>query len=729
MGMLRRLTRRQDDGTDDATADGISLEIIEARLGLNRPKSESASELAPSITASAVDAVAADGPSIAAPAEPRATARADSVVARDPEPTLATPAAPEPEPARELVASAAAAPDPEIETSATPDPEPTHLAAAVANAEPPIETSATPDPQPPIETSAAPEPEPTPLAAAVAEPQPPIETSAEPEPEPAQALVAAAVADAPIAAAVVSSARASDSVDAAVDDPAMAPEPGVTQEPEVALAPAGSPARHLSLVPPVAEPDGSAEEPDPIGAAASAEPPAARAEVPVAADVARSAEPDEPTTTEDPEPAGATIAAASAIPWTDGDEPAAPSAPEPPAVELTAAPPVGVTSAIVLGTRPSEFDARSTAPLPVRSWSVVAASPSVAASTAEELGIVEEVPMAEAPEEQHSAAPSPSDPAPVAPVTLTAAAPAAVIPARVPAPIPAAPTPVAPRPPASKTVVSTPIAPAPSWTMPPPSTSMSAIGNVAIPVPIAATVPDPAIVPLSPTAPIAGPSRFPVRAAALVGGALLLVVAVTLGLQLDRFRVQEGVLGATGRPGAGIVPDSGPTPVPTGMPALQRSALAQAILVDRRLLDARAELAAALKASPFDPIDVARILRTISADSVYGAELTEVVAGWPPSDSIADDLRTLYDSIHAVASDSLIPSIRYVTPYRRAAATMVALLAGVQPVDDRAGALARAQDDLASAAPDGSAAPSGDVPARASAQPSGQPAAFPSAAP
>ncbi len=140
-------------------------------------------------------------------------------------------------------------------------------------------------------------------------------------------------------------------------------------------------------------------------------------------------------------------------------------------------------------------------------------------------------------------------------------------------------------------------------------------------------------------------------------------------------------------------------------------------------------MAAALKASPFDPIDVARILRTISADSVYGAELTQVVGGWPPSNPIAEDLRTLYDSIHGVASDALIPSIQYVTPYRRAAAAMVALLAGVQPIDDRAGALAKAQDDLASAAPDASAEPSGDLPAQGSVPPSSRPAALSPAAP
>jgi hypothetical protein len=138
------------------------------------------------------------------------------------------------------------------------------------------------------------------------------------------------------------------------------------------------------------------------------------------------------------------------------------------------------------------------------------------------------------------------------------------------------------------------------------------------------------------------------------------------------------------------------------MPALNRSALVQAVLLNQRLAAARTDLQAALKASPFDSAGVADTLRDISANAVYGQEVASLVSTWGPGKPVGSDLGDLYDRIHRAASDALIPSVRLETAYRQSAKAMVTLLAGVKAIDDRARALALANDAVI---PDASIAP------------------------
>ena len=136
------------------------------------------------------------------------------------------------------------------------------------------------------------------------------------------------------------------------------------------------------------------------------------------------------------------------------------------------------------------------------------------------------------------------------------------------------------------------------------------------------------------------------------------------------------------------------------MPALNRSALTQAILVDERLAAASAALRAELAAARFDAVDVARILRRISADSVYGSGLASIVSGWAPAAQVGSNLQALYASVHEMAADALVPSVQLESEYRQAAKTMVALLAAAKPADDDARAFALA---YAGGLPDASA--------------------------
>jgi hypothetical protein len=144
-------------------------------------------------------------------------------------------------------------------------------------------------------------------------------------------------------------------------------------------------------------------------------------------------------------------------------------------------------------------------------------------------------------------------------------------------------------------------------------------------------------------------------------------------------------------PVASMPAGSAPVVTETGMPPLARSALLQAITVNEELAGASGALRAALATSPFDASGVAEVLRSISADAVYGADLADRVSGWPGSATIGVDLSGIYGTIHDTATNTLVASVRNTTAYRDGARAMVALLAKVEPIDSRARDLATNQ--------------------------------------
>jgi hypothetical protein len=152
-------------------------------------------------------------------------------------------------------------------------------------------------------------------------------------------------------------------------------------------------------------------------------------------------------------------------------------------------------------------------------------------------------------------------------------------------------------------------------------------------------------------------------------------------------------------PGPSLEPTPTPPAATDSMPSLARSALGQAITVDERMVAAGDSLRTILAASPFSASDVAQILRTISADAVYGEQLADRVTGWPGSVDVGADLGTLYGSLHDSAATALIASVRNESGYREAARSMVGLLAGIRLIDDRARALA-AEHGVVLASPD-----------------------------
>lgn len=135
--------------------------------------------------------------------------------------------------------------------------------------------------------------------------------------------------------------------------------------------------------------------------------------------------------------------------------------------------------------------------------------------------------------------------------------------------------------------------------------------------------------------------------------------------------------------GTGNGTGNGPT-----IPAASKVALQHALQIDVQLMQAQASLEAALVSPTFDPMDVARTLRTISAGAFTGLEMTAHIETWDRSDGLGGRLSELYAAIHATAGDGLDASVRNEAAYREAATALVALLGDLPALDATARDLA-----------------------------------------
>jgi len=131
-------------------------------------------------------------------------------------------------------------------------------------------------------------------------------------------------------------------------------------------------------------------------------------------------------------------------------------------------------------------------------------------------------------------------------------------------------------------------------------------------------------------------------------------------------------------------PSAAPSAPAGAMSPLVRSALAQAINLDARLAASEVALREALGASSFSASDAAEILRSISADVVYGEQLADRVARSAEGASVGADLATIYGSIHDAATDGLVASVRDAASYRATTKSMIVLLRQVADPDGRA---------------------------------------------
>jgi len=149
-----------------------------------------------------------------------------------------------------------------------------------------------------------------------------------------------------------------------------------------------------------------------------------------------------------------------------------------------------------------------------------------------------------------------------------------------------------------------------------------------------------------------------------------------------------GQPGATARPLPTLAPGYGGNT--SGMPSISSSALVQAASVNDRLHAAEASLRSALAASRFDASNVAQILRTISADTVYGQQLAGKIAAWSGSAAVGNNIGVAYNGIHDTAVEALVQSVTNATAYKQSASAMIRLLAGLKAVDEQITSVATA---------------------------------------
>jgi len=149
---------------------------------------------------------------------------------------------------------------------------------------------------------------------------------------------------------------------------------------------------------------------------------------------------------------------------------------------------------------------------------------------------------------------------------------------------------------------------------------------------------------------------------------------------------------ASGAPGASapvvVIP---PTPAPT-VPAVSRSALGQAAALDARLASAISTLRLALRDKDLDSAAVADQLRSLAADAAFGDDLASRLGMWDQAYALSLDLSNLYGSIRSTAREGLAASIQNDPAYRASAQKMLAVLAGIAPLDKRLRDLALSVD-------------------------------------
>jgi hypothetical protein len=132
-----------------------------------------------------------------------------------------------------------------------------------------------------------------------------------------------------------------------------------------------------------------------------------------------------------------------------------------------------------------------------------------------------------------------------------------------------------------------------------------------------------------------------------------------------------------------------PTTPPDGITPSARAALGQAVGTNQRLAATATLLRAELTARSFDPSEVARLLRSVSADSLTGEQLAARIGAWWGTAAAGAGLGTYYRALHDSATDALVASVRNVPAYRSAATVMVGHLDELSAVDAAIQAAAR----------------------------------------
>ena len=187
------------------------------------------------------------------------------------------------------------------------------------------------------------------------------------------------------------------------------------------------------------------------------------------------------------------------------------------------------------------------------------------------------------------------------------------------------------------------------------------------------------------------------RASAILG--LGLVVGVLVGgvftaaaitLSLHDTPVQAAVVIATPAPIATAIPNAVTAPV--GVPQAAVTALSGTAVVNGRISADTTTLAATLADPHATTIDLARGLRSLSADAALGTDLVARLAQWRDADTAAGPLGDFYRKMSTTATLALRDSLNDASGYRSSASEMLGVLKGLSAVDAASRVLAATVD-------------------------------------
>ena len=117
------------------------------------------------------------------------------------------------------------------------------------------------------------------------------------------------------------------------------------------------------------------------------------------------------------------------------------------------------------------------------------------------------------------------------------------------------------------------------------------------------------------------------------------------------------------------------------MPPAALAALHQSAVLNQRIATDADRLAEALSASAPSSYDIARVLRALSNDALFGARIVPDVARWGDAADVSTQLDTFYAAITATAKDGLAVSLQSTTSYVQAGRAMAKVLDELGAVD------------------------------------------------
>ena len=156
-------------------------------------------------------------------------------------------------------------------------------------------------------------------------------------------------------------------------------------------------------------------------------------------------------------------------------------------------------------------------------------------------------------------------------------------------------------------------------------------------------------------------------------------------------------------------------PADVGIPSGAVSAMRQAAILDARLAAETAQLRGLLHRKSTQPIDIARVLRSLNTDATFGVDLAPAIAPWSAAAAYSNDLGAFYRAVRDSSVAGLRPTLSDAAAYRAAGFRMSTLLAKLPPLRATAAGIVAAAGlaPLVPPTPAPSGVPASAVPASA----------------